>query len=90
MRNQGTFLLSGKYKDNGRGGGLFTCTSFGGYPLSPFPSRQRKMTQSAEPLLRVPGEKGANLELSLHVFNNGSLSPSHFTEGIIRLKCPGH
>lgn len=39
------------------------------------------MTQSAEPLLRAPG----NLELALPVFNNGSPSPSHFTERIIKV-----
>lgn len=43
------------------------------------------MAQSAEPLLRAPGEEGVNLELSLPVFNNGSPSPSHFTERIIKV-----
>lgn len=43
------------------------------------------MTQSAEPLLRAPGEEGVNLELSLPVFNNGSPTPSPFTERIIKV-----
>lgn len=32
------------------------------------------------PFLELPGEEGESLELSLHAFNKGSLSPSHFTE----------
>lgn len=86
MRNPGRFLLSGKYRIMGEME-LFMCTrGSGGHPMSPFPPRERKRTHSAEPLQK--GEEGESLEFSLHAFNNGSLTPSHFTERIIRLRCP--
>lgn len=85
LRNECRSLL-GKHKGDGRGGESFVCTGFGGQPLSPYPARP--ILQS--PFLRLPGEEGEKSELPLHTLHIGSLSPSHLTARIIRLRRPGH
>lgn len=52
--------------------------------------RQRKLNQAAKPFLSASVQEEENWELSLYTFNTGSHSPSHFTERIIRLRCPSH
>lgn len=67
------------------------CTGgFGGNPRFHFFQDPENRPSLQSPFLGLPGEERANLELPLHTLNNGSLSPSHFTERIIRLRCPGH